>query len=278
VHTHVDLDWHLQRDVSRLAAAQARQTGGLGGAHTQQEREELPCLSRPCLAACTSDPAGALTSLSQHWGFIRKVADPESVTAQEVFQEVSILVDSGSQQEPLCSTVIAQSLGAKGSLSSYTMQAGGQPLPIYDVGWCDLGINGKSCRTRFKSASLSPFDIILGVSWLRDHRGVLDHADNHLWQKDVEGRDNGDPLRDYLLPLAVIHGLVTVSTPGPVQNTYSTEQLQVQDYWDRIIAIGTTLIKFVSTFLHTDFLPTQNNSTSLLMIAHALNTSNRPAA
>jgi hypothetical protein len=43
--------------------------------------------------------------------------------------------------------------------------------------------------------------------------------------------------KDYPLPLAVIHGLVTISvcvcfisTPGPVQNTLSTEQLQVQDY------------------------------------------------
>jgi hypothetical protein len=62
-----------------------------------------------------------------------------------------------------------------------------QPLPIYDVGWCDLGINGKSCRTRFKSAALSPFDVILGESWLREHRVVLDYADNRLWQKDVEG-------------------------------------------------------------------------------------------
>jgi hypothetical protein len=47
--------------------------------------------------------------------------------------------------------------------------------------------------------------------------------------------------RDYPLPLAVIHGLVTVSTPGPVQNTFSTEQLQVQDYWDRIIGTETTV-------------------------------------
>jgi hypothetical protein len=31
---------------------------------------------------------------------------------------------------------------------------------------------------------------------------------------DLEVSDNGDPLRDYLLPLAVIHGLVTVGTPG----------------------------------------------------------------
>ena len=53
------------------------------------------------------------------------------------------------------------------------------------------------------------------------------------------GSDNGDPLRDNLLPLAacvcffVLCNLV--STPGPVQNSSSTEQLQVQDYWDRII-------------------------------------------
>jgi hypothetical protein len=67
------------------------------------------------------------------------------------------------------------------------MQAGGQPLPIYNVGWCDLGINGQSCRTQFKSAVLSPFDIILGESWLREHRGVLDYVDNWLWQKDLQG-------------------------------------------------------------------------------------------
>ena len=37
------------------------------------------------------------------------------------------------------------------------------------------------------------------------------------------------PLRDDLLPLAVIHGLVTVRTPG------RTERFQVLDYWDRIV-------------------------------------------
>jgi hypothetical protein len=67
------------------------------------------------------------------------------------------------------------------------LQAGGQPLPIYNVGWCNLGINGRSCRTQLKSAALSPFDIILGESWLREHRGVLDYADNRLWQKDLQG-------------------------------------------------------------------------------------------
>ena len=58
------------------------------------------------------------------------------------------------------------------------------------------------------------------------------------------------------MPLAVNHGLVTVSTPGPVQNTYSTEQLQVQDYWDRIIGTETT-VKSVITFYITLLLPTQ---------------------
>jgi hypothetical protein len=82
---------------------------------------------------------------------------------------------------------VAQRLGATGKLSSFALQAGGQPLPIYNVGWCYLGINGRSCRTQFKSAALSPFDIILGESWLREHRGVLDYADNRLWQKDLQG-------------------------------------------------------------------------------------------
>ena len=62
---------------------------------------------------------------------------------------------------------------------------------------------------------------------------------------DLEGSDNGDPLRDYVLPLAVIHGLVTVST------------------WLRF-------------FIHPLYQP--NNCSSSLLIAHALNTSNRAAA
>jgi len=113
--------------------------------------------------------------------------EPSSALEPKEFQAVSILVDSGSQQAPLCSTAVAQRLGATGKLSSFALQAGGQPLPIYNVGWCDLGINGRSCRTQFKSTALSPFDLILGESWLREHRGVLDYADNRLWQKDLQG-------------------------------------------------------------------------------------------
>ncbi len=79
---------------------------------------------------------------------------------------------------------MTERLGASGKLNSFALQAGSQPLPIYDVGWFDLGINGRSCRTYFKSAALSLFDVILGESWLKEHRGVLDYADNRLWQKD----------------------------------------------------------------------------------------------
>jgi len=49
---------------------------------------------------------------------------------------------------------------------------------------------------------------------------------------DLEDSDNGDPLRDYFLPLSVIHGLVTVSTPGPVRNSYSVRLLG-QNYRNR---------------------------------------------
>jgi hypothetical protein len=55
----------------------------------------------------------------------------------------------------------------------------------------------------------------------------------------------------YVLPLAAIHGLVTVSTPGPVQNTDSTEQLQVQDYWDRIIGTETTVKSVITFYIYT---------------------------
>jgi hypothetical protein len=45
--------------------------------------------------------------------------------------------------------------------------------------------------------------------------------------------------------------LVTVSTPGPVPNTYSMEQLQVQDYWDRIIGTETTVKSIIRFYIYT---------------------------
>jgi hypothetical protein len=129
----------------------------------------------------------AASSPAVHTGFIRAISELADNVASTKYQEVSILVDSGSQQAPLCSTTVAERLSASGKLNSFALQAGGQQLPIYDVGWCDLGINRRSCRTYFKSTVLSQFDVILGESWLKEHRGVLDYADNRLWQKDPAG-------------------------------------------------------------------------------------------
>jgi hypothetical protein len=93
-------------------------------------------------------------------------------------------------------------------------------------------------------------------------------------------RQRRSHLRDCLLTLAVIHGLVTVSTPGPVQNSYSTEQLQMQDYWNRITGIGTSIwavITFINlnrSFLLTQKWPTSRPSDRFMRF----NTSNRLAA
>ena len=162
----------------------------LGKPVSTAQDQKLPARRAVCFNADggSTSPLGSSASPSQHRGFLRKAAGTSSSKVEEEFQEVSILVDSGSQQDPLCSTALAQRLGTQGTFNSYAVQAGGQPLPIYDVGWCDLGINGQPCRTKFKSAALEPFDIILGESWLREHRGVLDYADNCLWQKDMDGK------------------------------------------------------------------------------------------
>ena len=138
---------------------------------------------------------GEASSPAQQRGFLRRClpcpgTEPLQRRARNsaLFDQVRILVDSGSQQEPLCSAAVARRLGAEGKLVSYATQAGGQPLPIYDVGWCDLTVNGRPHPTRFRSAPIAPYDVILGETWLREHRGVLDYADNMLWQKDRAGR------------------------------------------------------------------------------------------
>ena len=138
----------------------------LGRPVSTAQDQKLPARRAVCFNADggNTSPLGSSASPSQHRGFLRKAAGTFSSKAEEEFQEVSILVDSGSQQDPLCSTALAQRLGIQGTFNSYAVQAGGQPLPIYDVGWCDLGINGQPCRTKFKSAALEPFDIILGES------------------------------------------------------------------------------------------------------------------
>ena len=169
-------------NVHPIEARGTTVTGTRGGAvnvHPLEDRwtafnRFLPEWQDHCLWS-TSQPLPtplAASSPAVHTGFIRAIPELADNMAPTKYQEVSILVDSVSQQAPLCSTEVAERLGASGKLNSFALQAGGQPLPIYDVGWCDLGINGRSCRTYFKSAALSPFDIILGESWLKEHRGV----------------------------------------------------------------------------------------------------------
>ena len=101
---------------------------------------------------------------------------------------VDILVDTGSQQAPLCSTRVAKALGASGGLVSFATQANGHTLPIYDVGWCHLGLNGGLQPTRFHTAAIAPYDVILGEQWLRDNRVVMDYADSALLHKDASGQ------------------------------------------------------------------------------------------
>ena len=62
--------------------------------------------------------ASGSISPAQYRGYLRKTSGTGVV---EEFQEVSILVDSGSQQEPLCSTALAQRLGLQGTFSSYAV-------------------------------------------------------------------------------------------------------------------------------------------------------------
>ena len=109
----------------------------LGRPVSTAQDQKLPARRAVCFNADggNTSPLGSSASPSQHRGFLRKAAGTFSSKAEEEFQEVSILVDSGSQQDPLCSTALAQRLGIQGTFNSYAVQAGGQPLPIYDVGW-----------------------------------------------------------------------------------------------------------------------------------------------
>ncbi len=65
-----------------------------------------------------------LSSPALHTGFIRAIPELDDNVTPTKFQEVSILVDSGSQQAPLCSTVVAERLGTTGKLRPFALQAG----------------------------------------------------------------------------------------------------------------------------------------------------------
>ena len=90
----------------------------------------LPARRVVCFNTDSQAAVGGSISPAQHRGLLRKTSGAGGHNAEEEFQEVSILVDSGSQQEPLCSTALAQRLGLQGTFSSYAVQAGGSRCPF----------------------------------------------------------------------------------------------------------------------------------------------------
>ena len=124
-------------------------------------------------------PVDSAAMPSQHTGLLRRVDGP--------FTPVRVLVDSGSQQRPLISLPLARAMGACPRLESQATQAGGGALPIYDVGRMDMMLNGTPVPTAFGAAAIHPYDVILGESWLSEHRVVLDYADHRLWTKSATG-------------------------------------------------------------------------------------------
>jgi len=99
-----------------------------------------------------------------------------------VWDEARLLVDSGSEYPPLISTRMAAQLGLEGQVVSAATQANDEILPLSDVGCLQLSINGLPVTESFVSAPLSHYDIILGESWLRHHRGIMDYVHDQLWQ------------------------------------------------------------------------------------------------
>jgi len=96
------------------------------------------------------------------------------------WDEARFLVDSGSEHPPLISTRMAAQLGLEGQLVSVATQANGEILPLSDIGCLQLSTNGLPVTESFLSAPLSHYDIILGESWLRHHRGIMDYAHDQL--------------------------------------------------------------------------------------------------
>jgi len=73
-------------------------------------------------------------------------------------------------------------MGMTGVRADRGTQADGACLPLFDIGRLNLAVNSEPISHNFLSAPLSHYDAILGESWLRQHRGVLDYAHNDLWQ------------------------------------------------------------------------------------------------
>ena len=64
-------------------------------------------------------------------------------------------------------------------------QAGGAALPIYDVGALQLSVDGRPSVEMFCAAPITPYDVILGESWLLKHGGILDYARCQLGRRGI---------------------------------------------------------------------------------------------
>ena len=64
-------------------------------------------------------------------------------------------------------------------------QAGGAALPIYDVGPLQLAVDGRPTVEEFCAAPITPYDVILGESWLLKHGGILDYERCQLGRRGV---------------------------------------------------------------------------------------------
>jgi len=105
-----------------------------------------------------------------------------TLTKGPSWDKARLLIDSGSEHPSLISTRMANQLGLEGQVVSAATQANSDILPLSDMGSLELCINGLPITKKILSAPLSHYDIILGESWLRHQRGIMDYAHDQLWQ------------------------------------------------------------------------------------------------
>lgn len=127
---------------------------------------------------------------SQQQGFLRRqpsqVGMRAGVRRPSPWKRAHVLVDSGSQQPPLVSLGFARELGLRqGRRVAGASQAGGASLPLYDVGTLQLAVGGRPSSEVFYAAPITPYDIILGESWLLKHGGILDYSTCQLLRRGV---------------------------------------------------------------------------------------------
>jgi len=150
-------------------------------------------------------PRKITTPVAQHRALVRRLPKqpakltPEVATTMtalvcaslaqgQAWDKVRLLVDSGSEHPPLISTRMTAQLGLEGQVVSAATQANNEILPLSDVRCLQLSINGLQVTESFLSAPLSHYDIILGESWLRHHRGIMDYAHDQSWQPLPSGQ------------------------------------------------------------------------------------------